>query len=160
MVERLLTTNSEKQEDKQTASILSNLLHLPDIEFWKILKDSCYNNTLPEIAGNIQYHEFWPHWPPDKNHERYVEPDLFISFEKIDIIIEAKRSDKYQQYQEQWESEFSAYKKKYGTKNNVVLIAIGGLNPKNLSPETNKLNIQKCRWRGLLDTLYKYLVIY
>ena len=162
MVGRIFATNSNKQEDKQTASVFSSLLHLPDDEFWNILRDSCYGNSLPETSGKIEFYEFWPHWPPDIDHVNYVEPDLFIRFEDFDVIIEAKRKDEYQQIEEQWNSEFSSYLIKYGLDNKkVYLLAVGGLNPINLSPENRKnIFVQKCRWRGLLDTLYSYLEKY
>jgi hypothetical protein len=162
MVEKLFATNQTRQEDKQTASVFSTLLHLPDEEFWKIIKDSCYNNELPDVAGKIEFHEFWPHWLPDKNHTKYVEPDLFIRFEKIDVIIEAKRYDENQQNKNQWESENSSYSKQYSLdKREVVLIAVGGLYSSYLYPENCKnIFVEKCRWRKLLDTLYKYLEKY
>jgi hypothetical protein len=158
MIGRLLSLTPEKQEDKQTALIFSTLLHLPDDECWNIIRDSCYDNELPENPGKIEFYEFWPHWPPDKNHQRYVEPDLFIRYENFDLIIEAKRYDDNQQYHEQWKSEYISYRKKYGKdKKNVALIAVGGIYALNISSEKpGKIIIQKCRWRGLLNTLYSY----
>jgi len=158
MVKKILSESSP-QEDRQTASVFSTLLHLPDEEFWNILRDSCYENTIPEAekVGHIIDHKFWPHWKPgEKRHTKLVEPDLFISFEKMDIIIEAKRKDEYQQDQEQLECEYLAYKKEYGDKKKVAIIAVGGLDPLNISTEEKKFTIHKCHWRGLLDTLYQY----
>jgi hypothetical protein len=161
MVRRLLSANPVN-EDKQTASVFSTLLHLPDEEFWNILRDSCYENTKKKKkkAGHIKKYVFWPPWEPgptDKIHTNNVIPDLFIRFENIDLIIEAKKKDEYQQYQEQLESEYLAYKKKYGANKEAAIIAVGGLYPFSISSENKKITIHKCRWRGLLDTLYQYL---
>jgi hypothetical protein len=158
MTSRLLSFSSNKQEDKQTASIFSTLLHLPDQLFWDILKDSCYNNILPQNIGIIEDFEFWPHWPPDEKHTNFVEPDLFIRFTDLDVIFESKRYDKNQQDSEQWNSEYNSYLKKYGNNKKVALIAVGGLNDSDLSPQLGEIIIQKCRWRSILDTLYQYKI--
>jgi hypothetical protein len=163
MVGRILSSTSNKIEDKQTATIFSNLLHLPDKTFWDIIRKACFNNNLPENIGTIEDYEFWPHWKPapeDTVHSNYVEPDIFIRFTQFDIIFEAKKLDRNQQETNQWINEYTAYLHRFGNTKRVILIAIGGLFSGNLSAEKyNNLLIQKCRWRSILDVLYSQLNI-
>jgi hypothetical protein len=131
--------------------------------FWKIIKKSCFGNSLPENINGINEYEFWPHWDATGTTKSiYVEPDIFIRFKNFDLIIEAKRWDNNQQYQTQWRNEFIGYKNKYREdERDVFLLAIGGIN--NKEEETinvenyGLLKIVKCRWNRLLDKLLEVL---
>ncbi|AJH14535.1 hypothetical protein [Myroides profundi] len=96
-------------EDTQVASTIGILKNLPAELFWQILRKSCKENfALPSSSGEILNIEFWPGgW----KYINRVEPDVYIEFEKFDLIIEAKVSDKSGQLmgQEQWRKEVIAY---------------------------------------------------
>jgi hypothetical protein len=113
----------DKKEDVITSSIFDNLFLLPDNIIWSIIRNSCYEgNKLPEDAGNMLRDEtdFWPSW----HWEGRVEPDLFIRFKNIDIIIEAKREYNKQNIG-QWEKQYKSYNNEYDAEK-VALIAIDG----------------------------------
>lgn len=139
-----------KKEDTLTSSVFDYLLLLPSDMVWKILKESCYENTLPNEVGTLCHYEFWPHWDAkDTENRNYVEPDIFLQFEKLDVIIEAKRKDDKQQSCGQWTNEITAYETVYGKDKEVVLIALGGIKKDNEIKISNA-KIVKCRWRRLL----------
>ncbi|GHV73430.1 hypothetical protein AGMMS49940_07320 [Spirochaetia bacterium] len=150
-------------EDSLTSSVFDHLLLFPDELFYKIIKESCYNNSLPEIIGDIDYYEFWPHWDAtNTTRTSYIEPDLFLRFDNFDLIIEAKRWDHNQQYLTQWKNEFIAYKNEYAEEDkDVFLLAIGGINNEDeeniMIDDYGKITIIKCRWSGILETLTNIL---
>jgi hypothetical protein len=145
-------------EDSLTASVIGNLLYLPDELFWQIIKNACYSNELPQNTGRLYKYEFWPRWNLnlDKNNNNYVEPDVFLRYDDIDIIIESKRYDEKLQYREQWKREIKAYKEYYGNDNNkVFLIAIGGIRNTNVDIMFNKYKVIKLKWTNLLYEITK-----
>ena len=94
-------------EDPKTSAVFENLMLLPDNVFWHILKSSCFNNAKMQInSGRLVSYDFWPHWDnTGTDNQSYVEPDLFISFEELDVIIEAKYGDYDGQGSSQWKRE-------------------------------------------------------
>jgi hypothetical protein len=156
--------NIEMKEDTLTSSVFDGLFSLPNNLFWKIIKESCYKNSLPDSITSIKEYDYWPHWNPKgtKDRKNYIEPDLFIRFDNFDLIIESKRWDNDQQYLKQWEREFIAYKNEYGKdKKDVYLLAIGGISKENEENITVKnhgtIKVVKCRWYNILETLINIL---
>jgi len=162
MVSAIIKNKTEKEEDKITSSVFDTLLHLPDEMLWRVIKNSCYDNSnLPTKAGNLLDHEFWPHWDKkNTGNERYVEPDLFMGFREIDIIIEAKLENNKQD-REQWKKELTAYNNEYGHSRNAMLLAIDGIDNEN--KEEIKINkdvviyVYKTRWIKMYSIIRKYL---
>ena len=147
----------EVKEDSITSSVFDTLLLLPDELFWEILKSSCYDNdSLPPEAGKIEYYEFWPHWDSEgTENEKHVEPDLYIQFEKFDIIIEAKKEYNLQS-KVQWEKEVVSYMNEYAeNEKSAYLIAIDGiLNEESEEVQTKaygKFRVFKSKWSTILD---------
>lgn len=144
------------KEDFRTSTIVGILLFLPDVLMWRILRNACFGSSkLPEEAGKLLSYDFWPHWNADNtSNNGYVEPDVFMSFENVDVIIEAKRFDEYGQYFEEWKNELIAYSNEYGNGSKpVFLIALGG-NGATKETEVFKVDgkgcfIVKCSWLGL-----------
>jgi hypothetical protein len=96
-------------EDFLTASVFARLSYLPSSDFWQILHDAITpKNRLPENAGKLTDIQFWPHWDIQEGKKEWCEPDIFIEFEKVNLIIEAKLPSN-KQYAEQWAKEFWAY---------------------------------------------------
>ncbi len=146
-------------EDSLTGSVFSQLLSLPSEVFWQLLRGSCYQRNLPEVAGEPEV-QFWPRWDATgTNNSRFIEPDLFLRYSEFDLIIEAKRWDYGQQYQGQWQSQITAYQNEYGEEEKPLhYIALGGLN-KEESEEvaTDKhVVVTKARWRSLLREIRQY----
>jgi hypothetical protein len=135
----------------------------PDDLFYRILKKSCYKNSFPETIGNIESYEYWPHWDAaNVTRTNYIEPDLFLRFDKFDLIVEAKRWDHNQQYLTQWKNEFIGYRNEYKEdKKDVFLLAIGGINnedEENINVENyGSINVIKCRWNRVLEVLIEIL---
>lgn len=160
--------NKNTNEDPKTSVVFENLMLLPDIVFWDILRASASSNrdALPEDAGLMaDDFSFWPKWNPnskyDTGNSNYVEPDVFFRFANIDVIIEAKYSDNRGQYREEWEREFKAYLNEYESdKKKVVLLAVGG-NPTfeqepDLSVGRYKCPVVKYSWVNLLNSVLSY----
>ena len=153
--------HKDTYEDPKTSAVFENLMLLPDNVFWHILKQSCFSSSsLPNNAGQLLSVEFWPHWDSTGTRNRYyVEPDVFVRFEELDVIIEAKYGDVKGQGEDQWEDEIIAYHNEYGNETPFAFIAIGG----NMSAteETKKVKeesviIHKCNWLSILILITKY----
>lgn len=99
-------------EDFLTASVIGRMTYLPEDVFWKILSNSSTHSILPQNVGSLNQIEFWPNWavPPwlSKNSQ-YREPDAFVVFDEVDIIIEAKRDDSLSQNRSQWKEQILSY---------------------------------------------------
>ena len=120
-------------EDSLTSSVFERLLLLSDENLWWVLRNACDKQaatTLPDNVGKLEKFEFWPSWEPDLKLERNslrVEPDVFLRFEGLDILVEAKRYDFVQsQREEQWQNELAAWFQEFKSDRPVLLLAIGG----------------------------------
>jgi hypothetical protein len=151
-------------EDTITSTIIGTLLHLPDQLLWKMLREACYTSSvLPKDPGELRTYESWPKWAAlGTDNSNYVEPDVFLRFSNVDLIIEAKRSDEGRQNDAQWKRELVGYENKYGSSQvPVILICISG-NGSNTANETLRINgkertIAKCSWVGLYEVLAEEL---
>ena len=146
-------------EDSLTSTVFDLLKYLPTETFWSILKKSLYHQGLPSISGEIQEFVYWPKWNSNgTNNKTYVEPDLFIRFEKFDLIIEAKRHNENQQRENQIKAQIQAYYNEYEDDDkDLYYIQVGGL--LHLNEEKPKIykekNIVICKtnWTRLLDQI-------
>ncbi|WP_026837369.1 hypothetical protein [Gillisia sp. JM1] len=143
-------------EDSLTAVIFDTLKYLPSDIFWNILKDSLYHDKLPYCSGELISISFWDKWNSNgTTNIRYIEPDVFLRFKEFDIIIEAKRNDKFQQLTHQMEKEITSYFNEYGPDDkNLYFIQLGGLHSKedveNFTSNENKVIICKTDWSIML----------
>jgi len=153
---------SETKEDSLTASVFQLLSYLPVNLLVDILITSIYGDPFSKDTGALLSLTFWDKWKmtEEDNNTNFVEPDVFLSFEKIDLIVEAKRRDDKQQYDRQWKTElqgyFNEYPKEEEKTKTVFLLALGGLNSeKNEAIHINKENVTilKSRWSKLLNTI-------
>lgn len=150
-------TSIEVKEDTKTSMIVGTLLHLPTILLWEIIRRACRDgdSILPKECGHIRFVDFWPEWSVEGpyqekiTNEQRVEPDVFISFEKFDLIIEAKIDDGNLQSPTQWCNEINSFFNEYGKKRQLFFIALGGNG--SLCPEKNSgIDILKCSWSNLM----------
>lgn len=131
-------------EDAKTSSIIGTLSLLPAKQFWTIIRRACYNsNGLPESVTEMQHIEFWPQW---KLNDR-VEPDVFVQFKELDLIIELKRNDSNQQDMNQWKREIDAYLRCEDSHKDYYLIAISG------RTEKQHPHVFQCSWSNLLKSV-------
>ncbi|HRB14599.1 MAG TPA: hypothetical protein PK224_02305 [Nitrospira sp.] len=83
-------------EDFLTAAVFERLRYLPANLFWKVLSEAAIPvGSLPMHVGNLRESEFWPTWDISQATSDRMRciPDVFLSFEKIDIAVEAKLND-------------------------------------------------------------------
>lgn len=150
--------NKNTNEDPKTSTIFEHLLLLPDNIFWSILRNSTrtFKQELPEDIGYLESFEFWPKWNPSKtSNSTYVEPDIFIRFNKLDIIVEAKYQDGGGQYKEEWIREIQAYQNEFSNNKRLyILLAIGG-NSDYKDETISSCKILKTNWSDLLDYVTK-----
>ena len=145
------------KEDTLTSSVIGNLLFLPTNFILEILANSSYDKFTYSHFGKLLSFDFWPHWNSENtSNSNFVEPDVFIRFENVDLIIEAKRYDDNQQYIGQWKNEIISYYNEYeDEKKDLILLAIGGINSNNtehISTESKqKVEIYKIRWKKILN---------
>lgn len=118
-------------EDSLTSSVFERLALLSDENLWWVLRNACDKQaaaTLPDNVGKLEKFEFWPKWEADSELGRnntYVEPDVFLRFEELDIIVEAKRHDFTQsQNIEQWQNELGAWCQEFQSDRQVVLLVL------------------------------------
>lgn len=146
-------------EDPKTSSVFETMLMLPDELFWSLLRTACFDNdNLPLVAGQIEEYEFWPHWDSTgTGNSTFVEPDVFIRFQALDVIIEAKYDDYGGQYIQQWEKEIIAYRNVYDYDKPVYFIAVGGNAEKATEAVSVSKNVyvNKCTWLSLLIQITK-----
>lgn len=165
-------------EDFLTASVFARLSYLPPDIFWNLLSTSVVSNhILPNKTQNLNLIEFWPKWYPDKRELDfyYKEPDVFLSFDELDIIVEAKLRGT--QDPRQLANEFMAYlsRPEPPPKEQVYLLAIEGI------PELSRATVQEvevqvnkvvsshydtreikphllgCSWKNLLSVLHEVI---
>lgn len=156
-------TDRKYNEDFKTYITLGVLQYLPSQLFWNILRDSVIDNqNLPSLSGEIKKIDFWPKWDKLQNikavpNKKYIEPDVFIRFEKFDCIVEVKKTDASGQHADQWESQTQAYKNKYPEGKTLVYIALGG-NPSLDALSLDKFShVHKSTWLRLLCAVDKAL---
>lgn len=155
------------KEDTLTSSVFQLLCYLPQSMFWKILEDAIMNHKgLLDKPGNLMGIEFWPHWKINEvdhieiSNKNYVEPDIFFSFEHLELIIEAKRWDNKKQDKKQWITEAQGYINEFqngiNPKKRVIVLALGGIkDDKSYSFKIDDLNftVLKCHWSKLLNSI-------
>lgn len=147
-------------EDTLTSSVFDHLKLLPSELLWDILFNSCYQKNIQITSSKLLSIEYWPRWNSEETiNTSFVEPDVFLRFQNVDIIIEAKRWDSNQQDRQQWEREISAYLKEYeGEKRQVLLVALGGIRNKNaetISIGDTDYIVFKCKWSNMLEVIIK-----
>ena len=124
-------------EDFLTAAVFGRLIYLPSNLLWSLIRKVSFDSEqLPAFSGYLESYEFWPKWEIQENKKdlsfNYKEPDVFLKFRKIDVIIEAKLGDKANlQSPKQWAEEIIAKMHQTDEVNNptkpTLLFAIGGL---------------------------------
>lgn len=155
--------HKKTNEDPKTSTIFETLLSLPDDIFWHIIRDSSrtFKNKIADDAGTLRTFEFWPKWNPENTSNiSYVEPDIFIRFDNLDLIVEAKYSEESGQFREEWEREIQAYRNEYSNDcKDFYLLAIGG-NADVRDEEVDGCKILKVDWIDILKHVKKNRSIY
>ncbi len=101
-------TDAFDREDSLTASFFGLLFYL-DSE----LVEKYFYSLLDTETGKVQEVEFWPHWDAENtSNEKYVEPDVFVRFENLDLIIEVKKEGN-KLFLKQAENQINAYENEY-----------------------------------------------
>lgn len=147
-------------EDTLTSTVFDLLKYLPVEVLWRILKNSLLDDKLPKYSGELLEIEFWPRWDAtDTKNQRFVEPDVFLRFEDLDIIIEAKRYDEKQQWGTQLNNEAQAYLnfcEDEGEKD-AFIIMLGGIRNTEPYPDIEKkekrIPVLKTKWANLLNQI-------
>jgi hypothetical protein len=145
-------------EDSLTAAVFERLRYLPKELFHYIIHKAVYEK-IPELdLHKIESLYFWPKWDPtDTSNSNRVEPDIFIRTPKTDVIIEAKRYDRNQQYADQWRNQIQAYHNEYGEEGKyLIYIALGGITEfesTQLEYHGKTFTIYKSDWSKLLQAI-------
>lgn len=145
-------------EDSLTAAVFERLRYLPKELLHHIIHKAVYQNIPGMDLYQIESMEFWPNWDASNTtNARVVEPDIFIRTPKTDLIIEAKRYDKYQQSSYQWRNQIQAYHNEYGEEGkDLIYIALGGihkLTSSTLEVSGKSFLIYKSDWSQLLQVI-------
>jgi len=148
----------ERNEDSLTSSIFQLLSYLPNKHLFCIISAALRNKIKKEL-GQLLSMSFWPKWDASgiESNKSFIEPDVFIRFDNMDIIVEAKRYDDKGQYQQQWQNEFQAYLNEYPeSEKAVTLWALGGINTLNddhVERGEQHCDVYKSTWTMLLDAI-------
>ena len=145
-------------EDALTSSVFQRLMYLPQELLHHIFTTALFDTIEGLELHQIEKVEFWPNWDPEyTTNKTHVQPDVFIRSAKHDVIIEAKRYDRNQQFTGQWEKEIQSYYNEYAEdKKPLVFIALGGLHTHNTQTILVKgvsHNIYMCSWKSILNTV-------
>src|ERR1700730_8982202 len=100
-------------EDFLTAAVFCRLTYLPPDVLWSIIRSAAtiaLPHGLPERVGGLLGREFWPRWGLTESEEnkQIKEPDVFLPFERLNLVVEAKLGDGNQQKPDQWAEEIAA----------------------------------------------------
>lgn len=145
-------------EDSLTSSTIGLLQYLSGTQFWEILRESCgESQMLPKFVGELNDIYFWKRFLPDLEFNvSHVEPDVYCEFDKMNLIIEAKKGDAFGQDINQWRKEINSYFKEIESEKPLLFIAIGGNN--SLRIRTIKLDdsgrihtVYGASWQRLLE---------
>ncbi len=113
----------QQREDLLTAAFFSRFTYLSGLLQHRLLKqwlDGVGDFTAFE---NIDY---WPRYDLKARDDRnFVEPDLLLSFEDCDLMIEVKPPQGGDQYQEQWQLEIEGYFEQEEQTKPLCFLAIG-----------------------------------
>lgn len=119
-------------EDGLTYNVFNRLSYLNINTIEKILVNSFNLKPYNINFNELEILSFWPKWNTKEleeiSNKIYIEPDLFLRFNDIDIIIEAKRYDLHQQSPSQWNDQITVYKNEYKANyKTLIFIALGGM---------------------------------
>lgn len=134
----------------------------------QILQESIYEVDIKLNTGRFEKISFWDKWKikEEENDGNFVEPDVFLSFEKLNIIVEAKRWDDKQQSSDQWKRELKGYfneYSKYEFSKPIILLALGGIHREQtdfVTIDDKEISVYKSRWSRMLNIILnkkKYL---
>lgn len=145
-------------EDSLTAAIFERLMYLPSELMQHILQNAAYQQIDGLDLHQLESFEFWPSWSAkDTSNTNRIEPDLIIRTSKQDILIEAKRNNRFQQRRLQWHDQIQAYLNEYeGDDKPIIYIALGGLHttePSEIECRNKKYKIYKSDWSLLLNVI-------
>lgn len=126
-------------EDFLTAAVFSRLLYLPAHALARILP------ACDDRLGSVVASTFWPRWTATSTEagRTAVEPDVYIEFEGLDLIVEAKLNDIPGCHRAlQWAWEWAAWHESdyFDAKKPALLLAIGGLG---VSADTTKSHVKE-----------------
>lgn len=144
-------------EDSMTSFVFEYLAIAAPANLWSIIKEACniHDDSNP---GDLLDVDLWPHWNKGKFNVRYVEPDVFMRFERLNIIIEVKRNDSTLQYPGQWINEIESFRKTYvNNPERLIVVAVNG----NLSYNVEKFEgicVYKTSWSRICDATLKRTV--
>ena len=143
----------QENEDGLTSSVFRLLAYLPPEKFKSILCEAVTDAAPLEGAGKLADIQSWPTWNFAKEDERKRNiPDLFLRFEHLDLIVEAKRFNEGQQLRRQWAAEIKAYYDQSFKSKKLVLLALGGLH--RFETETvSETTVLKSTWSRLLNAV-------
>lgn len=146
--------HKDTHEDSKTSSVFENLMLLPDDVLCSVLQGACYDkeDQLPDLGELIDY-QFWPEWRMvDAAGARHrVEPDLFLRFQNMDIIVESKLYEHVGQRGDQWAREIAAYRQTVKGVKELALLAIGG-NVGFKNQTVGDVRVYVCGWHSLRES--------
>ena len=129
MLQAILKGNTPNPaiEDTLTSSVFGRLIYLKTDLIWSILSNAFLSDvSLQHSQIDYENTEFWPRWLLESENMTVI-PDLLLRFDKFDLIIEAKRWDSYMQDPHQLAREWLSYHDQQFIKQQVYLLAVGGL---------------------------------
>lgn len=116
------------------------------------MEGSIWTELFKVECGGLETREFWPRWKNDIKGRSQTEPDLFLRFEKCDIIIEAKRYDGGGQKKEQIEREIESYRREYSNEKKTFYLFMLGGGGKNIDiQECYRDKVKSFEWQDLFE---------
>lgn len=161
-------------EDFLTAAVVGRLSYLPSDVLWGVIgAASAFPLSIP-YAGNLENITYWPLWnSPDEVEGERKEPDAFLAFEEVDVILEAKVDDGHRQSVSQWTDELLTFRKfrlDEGLREKPILLwALGGMGESPTGAEIehfrtqlqkdcsdmNGISIAVTPWKSILNVISK-----
>ena len=153
-------SNLQICEDSLTAAVFDGLKYLPTEIFYSILKNALYQDKLPKNPGELLEVLFWDKWDAtNTTNSTYVEPDILMKFDDLDIILEAKRYDNFQQNHHQMKDQIISYYNENDDDKKLYFVQLGGLHntndEKDFLYENRSITILKTNWTRIMNEVIK-----
>ena len=128
-------------EDLLTSTFFERFSYLDQMSQITILA-KCFDKDklcLSSDLGELEKIEYWPRFTLINDQQSFVEPDVILCFEKVNILIEVKPPSGSEQYFEQWSREVKGLLNSNFKHKPLYFLALGGVSKDEVNQQLERL---------------------